>query len=66
MATRVTPWEAATPPFRDLTGMHRNRRWLSPPEPDNGNHGVRTTRVDGIGDWLLEAGELQAWKRWGG
>jgi len=28
--------------------------WHSSPQPENGHHGLRTTRVDGVVDWLLE------------
>ena len=38
-------------------------RWLSPLEPDNRHHGVRTNRFDGVGDWLLERSEFREW-RW--
>ena len=37
-------------------------RWLSPLEPANRHHGVRTERFDGIGDWLLEAKEWREWR----
>ena len=36
-------------------------RWLSPLEPGNRHHGVRTNRFEGIGDWLLETNEFQEW-----
>ena len=32
-------------------------RWLSPLEPNNRHQGVRTGRLDGVGDWLLETRE---------
>jgi len=36
--------------------------WISPLEPDNRHHTVRTSRFDGVGDWLLETRELQEWR----
>ena len=38
-------------------------RWLSPLEPDNRHHDVRTNRFEGVGDWLLGTAEFQTW-RW--
>ena len=32
-------------------------RWLSPLEPNNRHQGVRTDRLGGVGDWLLETRE---------
>ena len=40
--------------------------WLSPLEPDNRHHGVRTNRFKGIGDWLLETSEFRDWRGCGG
>ena len=37
--------------------------WLSPLEPDNRHHAVRTNRHDGVGDWLLETSEFREWRR---
>ena len=37
-------------------------RWLSPLEPDNRHHGVRTNRFEGVGDWLLETSEFREWR----
>jgi len=37
-------------------------RWLSPLEPENRHHGVRTDRFGGIGDWLLDTREFQKWR----
>lgn len=34
-------------------------RWLSPLELNNRHQGVRTHRLDGVGDRLLETGEFQ-------
>jgi len=36
-------------------------RWLSPLEPSNRHQGVRTERLGGIGDWVLETKEFQEW-----
>ena len=38
-------------------------RWLSPLEPGNRHHGVRTNRYEGVGDWLLETSEFREWRR---
>ena len=37
-------------------------RWLSPLEPSDRHQGVRTDRLDGVGDWLLETGEFRKWR----
>ena len=37
-------------------------RWLSPLEPKDRHHNVRTDRFEGVGDWLLETSEFQEWK----
>ena len=37
-------------------------RWLTPLEPGNRHDGVRTTRFEGVGDWLLETSEFQKWR----
>jgi len=36
--------------------------WLSPLEPDNRHHSVRTNRCEGVGNWLLETREFQEWR----
>ena len=36
--------------------------WLSPLEPDNRHHSVRTNRFEGIGNWLLGTGEFREWR----
>ena len=38
-------------------------RWLSPLEPENIHHGVRTDRHEGAGDWLLGTKEFREWRR---
>ena len=37
-------------------------RWLSPLEPDNRHHDVRTNRFEGVGDWLLGTAEFREWR----
>ena len=37
-------------------------RWLSPLEPDNRHHDVRTNRFEGVGDWLLGTAEFRKWR----
>jgi len=37
-------------------------RWLSPLEPENRHHGVRTDRHEGVGEWLLRTREFQEWR----
>ena len=37
-------------------------RWLSPLEPTNRHQGVRTDRLDGVGDWFLETSEFREWR----
>ena len=44
----------------------RIMRWLSPLEPENRHHGVRTDRFSGGGNWLLETSELREWRGGGG
>ena len=36
-------------------------RWLTPLEPGSRHDGVRTTRFDGVGDWLLKRSEFREW-----
>jgi len=36
--------------------------WLSPLEPNNRCQGMRTDRLDGLGDWLLETSEFREWR----
>ena len=36
--------------------------WLSPIEPENRHHGVRTDRLDGVGNWFLETSEFRDWR----
>jgi len=37
-------------------------RWLSPLDPRGRHHDVRTDRLDGVGNWLLETNEFQEWR----
>jgi len=37
-------------------------RWLSPLEPNNRHQGVRTDRLNSVGDWLLEISEFREWR----
>ena len=37
-------------------------RWLSPLEPKNRHHSVRTGRLGSVGEWLLETSEFREWK----
>jgi len=36
-------------------------QWLSPLEPRQGHRGVRTNRLDGIGNWVLETNKFRKW-----
>jgi len=36
--------------------------WLSPLEPWKSHHGVATNRFAGIGEWVLNTTEFQAWR----
>ncbi|RPB00778.1 hypothetical protein L873DRAFT_1804510 [Choiromyces venosus 120613-1] len=46
-----------------VTGDERRQilRWLSPLDPQQRHHAVRTNRFDGVGDWLLETSEFRKW-----
>jgi len=35
--------------------------WLSPLEPQIRHHDIRTRRVDGVGEWLLQTEEYRNW-----
>jgi len=37
-------------------------RWLSPLEPDDRHHSLRTNRFEGVGNWLLETREWREWR----
>jgi len=38
-------------------------QWLTPIEPSKRHDGVRTERLEGVGDWLFETREFQEWSR---
>jgi len=37
-------------------------QWLSPLEPQQRHQGVRTDRLDGVGNWVLEISEFRKWR----
>jgi len=37
-------------------------RWLSPLDPGRRHQDVRTDRLDGVGNWLLETNEFREWR----
>ena len=37
-------------------------RWLSPLEPGDRHHSVRTNRFEGVGNWFLETSEFREWR----
>ena len=37
-------------------------QWLSPLEPQQRHQGVRTDRLDGVGNWVLETSEFIKWR----
>lgn len=37
--------------------------WLSQLDPGNRHDSVRTTRLEGVGDWFLETSEFREWMR---
>ena len=37
-------------------------QWLSPLEPQQRHQGVRTDRLDGVGNWVLESSEFRKWR----
>ena len=43
-------------------GGEQIMRWLSPLEPENRHHSVRSDRFEGIGGWLLETSEFRQWR----
>ena len=36
-------------------------QWLSPLDPRGRHQDVRTDRLDGVGNWLLETNEFREW-----
>ena len=49
-----------------ITGIDEEGRqilqWLSPLEPQQRHQGVRTDRLDGVGNWVLETNEFRKWR----
>jgi len=41
-------------------------KWLSPLDTRGRHHDVRTDRVDGVGNWLLETSEFREWRSYEG
>jgi len=37
-------------------------QWLSPLDPRRRHQDVRTDRLDGVGNWLLETSEFRKWR----
>ena len=37
------------------------KTWLSPLEPDRRHRDVSNRRVDGVGDWVLQADGFESW-----
>ena len=37
-------------------------KWLSPLDPRGRHQDVRTDRLDGVGNWLLETNEFREWR----
>ena len=37
-------------------------QWLSPLEPQQRHQGVRTDRLDGVGNWILETSDFRNWR----
>jgi len=49
-----------------ITGIDAEGRqivqWLSPLEPQQRHQGVRTDRLDSVGNWVLETNEFRKWR----
>ena len=41
---------------------HEILTWLSPLEPHLRHHDIQTSRVNGVGDWLLRTQEFRGWR----
>jgi len=41
---------------------HQILQWLSPLEPQQRHQGVRTNRLNGVGNWVLETSEFRTWR----
>jgi len=42
--------------------QHHIMQWLSPLEPQRRHQGVRTDRLDSVGNWVLETSEFRRWR----
>jgi len=42
--------------------QHQIMQWLSPLEPQRRHQGVRTDRLDSVGNWVLETSEFRKWR----
>ena len=57
-----------TDSFNNTTTIYKSdehtqiMRWLSPLEPNNRHQDVRTDRLNGVGNWLLEVSEFREWR----
>jgi len=43
------------------TEEHQILQWLSPLKPQRRHQAVRTSRLDGIGNWVLETTQFREW-----
>ncbi|RPA89658.1 hypothetical protein L873DRAFT_1720870 [Choiromyces venosus 120613-1] len=50
----------------DKEGDRQIMQWLSPLEPQNRHDGVRSDRLEGVGNWFLETNEFREWKSFEG
>ena len=41
---------------------HQILQWLSPLEPQQRHQDVRNSRLDGVGNWVLETSEFRRWR----
>ena len=41
---------------------HQILQWLSPLEPQQRHQGVRTNRLNGVGNWVIETSEFRKWR----
>ena len=41
---------------------HQILQWLSPLEPQQRHQGVRISRLNGVGNWVLETSEFRRWR----
>jgi len=45
----------------EIDEQHQIRQWLSPLEPQYRHQGVRTDRLNGVGQWVLETSDFRRW-----